>query len=74
MIQAGLDEPVVYQLIKMFESAWIRYDEVDDKLKTGLCSLTPKQGVQFLKVMWQRDLTYVAHKSSYMLGQMRIFK
>ena len=74
MIQAGLDEPVVFQLIKMFESGWITYEELDDRLKTGLCGLTPKQGVQFLKVIWPRDMTHVANKCAYICGQMRLFR
>ena len=50
LLQANLDEEVIFELLKLVERGAVAYDDIDDITRKAICKLTKKQGVQFFKV------------------------
>ncbi|XP_045184825.2 heterogeneous nuclear ribonucleoprotein Q-like [Mercenaria mercenaria] len=72
-LQDNLEEAVIFEIFKLVERGFLELEDIDETVRKALTRFTKKQGVQFFKVLANKDLSHIARKAPYICAQTKIF-
>ena len=64
---------MIFEIFKLVEQGFIELEDIDETVRKALTRFTRKQGVQFFKVLANKDLSHIARKAPYICSQTKIF-